>query len=69
LLDAGSCGSTVWQNEICDHTINEYIKNIFSEGEVVEADAMKKFGISEFQKKIKWIKGRADQSNYPISNI
>ncbi len=29
-------------------TINEHIKNIFAEGELVEADVMKKFGISEF---------------------
>lgn len=32
-------------------TINEHIKNIFSEGELVEADVMKKFGIFEFQQK------------------
>ncbi|MGI6353875.1 MAG: cell filamentation protein Fic [Lentisphaeria bacterium] len=32
-------------------TINEHIKNIFVEGELVEADVMKKFGISEFQQK------------------
>ncbi len=32
-------------------TINEHIKNIFAEGELVEADVMKKFGISEFQQK------------------
>ena len=29
-------------------TINEHIKNIFAEGELVEADVMKNFGISEF---------------------
>lgn len=32
-------------------TINEHIKNIFAEGELVEAGVMKKFGISEFQQK------------------
>ena len=32
-------------------TINEHIKNTFSEGELVEAGVMKKFGISEFQQK------------------
>ena len=28
-------------------TINEHIKNIFAEGELVESEVMKKFGISE----------------------
>ena len=32
-------------------TINEHIKNIFEEGEVVEKNVVKKFGISEFQQK------------------
>ncbi len=32
-------------------TINEHIKNIFAEGELVEANTIKKFGISEFQQK------------------
>ena len=32
-------------------TVNEHIKNIFAEGELVENDVMKKFGISEFQQK------------------
>jgi hypothetical protein len=32
-------------------TINEHIKNIFAEGELVESNVMKKFGISEFQQK------------------
>lgn len=32
-------------------TINEHIKNIFDEGELVEKDVVKKFGISEFQQK------------------
>jgi len=29
--------------------LNMYIKNVFSEGELHEAEVMKKFGISEFQ--------------------
>jgi len=32
-------------------TINEHIKNIYKEKELVEADTMHKFGISEFQQK------------------
>ncbi|MCD6580417.1 MAG: virulence RhuM family protein [Desulfuromusa sp.] len=32
-------------------TINEHIKNIFAEGELVETEVMKKFGNSEFQQK------------------
>jgi len=32
-------------------TINEHIKNIFAEGELVESEVIKKFGISEFQQK------------------
>ncbi|NJD91687.1 MAG: virulence RhuM family protein [Geobacter sp.] len=32
-------------------TINEHIKNIFAEGELVEESSVKKFGISEFQQK------------------
>lgn len=32
-------------------TINEHLKNIFAEGELVEGEVMKKFGISEFQQK------------------
>ena len=32
-------------------TINEHIKNIFAEGELVEGAVMKKFGNSEFQQK------------------
>jgi len=32
-------------------TINEHIKNIFKEGELVESDVSHKFGISEFQQK------------------
>lgn len=32
-------------------TINEHIKNIFKEGELIEEQVMQKFGISEFQRK------------------
>lgn len=32
-------------------TINEHIKNVFAEGELVEAEVMRKFGISEFSTK------------------
>ncbi len=32
-------------------TINEHIKNIFSEGELEESTSLKKFGNSEFQQK------------------
>lgn len=32
-------------------TINEHLKNIFAEGELIETEVMKKFGISEFQQK------------------
>ncbi|WP_412754403.1 virulence RhuM family protein [Legionella donaldsonii] len=32
-------------------TINEHIKNIFSEGELIEGDVMRKFGNSEFSTK------------------
>jgi hypothetical protein len=32
-------------------TINEHIKNIFAEGELVEQEVLKKFGNSEFQQK------------------
>jgi hypothetical protein len=32
-------------------TINEHIRNIFAEGELVEKSSVKKFGISEFQQK------------------
>ena len=33
-------------------TINEHIKNIFAEGELIPEQVMKKFGISEFQQKV-----------------
>jgi len=32
-------------------TINEHIKNVYSENELIESTTMKKFGISEFQQK------------------
>ena len=32
-------------------TINEHIKNIFAEGELVESEVMKKIGVFEFQQK------------------
>ncbi len=58
-LDVRLEDETVWltQNHMAalfgkaKSTINEHIKNIFAEGELVEADVMKKFGISEFQQK------------------
>ena len=50
---------TVWltQNQMstlfdkAKSTINEHIRNIFAEGELIESEVMKKFGISEFQQK------------------
>ena len=54
-LDVRLEDETVWLTQ--DHmsrlfgkaksTINEHIKNVFAEGELVEGTAMKKFGISE----------------------
>lgn len=52
-------GETVWLTqyqmaELFDKaksTINEHIKNIFAEGELVEEQVMRKFGISEFSTK------------------
>jgi hypothetical protein len=32
-------------------TINEHIKNVFKEGELVQREVSQKFGISEFQQK------------------
>jgi len=32
-------------------TINEHIKNIFKDGELIESEVIQKFGNSEFQKK------------------
>jgi hypothetical protein len=58
-LDVRLEDETVWLTQ--DHmaalfgkaksTVNEHIRNIFAEGELVEGDVMKKFGISEFQQK------------------
>ena len=52
-------GETVWltQDQMAQlfckakSTINEHIKNIFKEGELVEEQVMRKFGISEFSTK------------------
>lgn len=58
-IDVRLKDETVWLTQ--DHmsqlfgkaksTINEHIKNIFAEGELVENEVVKKFGISEFQQK------------------
>lgn len=58
-LDVHLEDETVWLTQ--DHmsklfgkaksTINEHIKNIFADGELIEDQVMKKFGISEFQRK------------------
>ena len=58
-IDVRLENETVWLTQ--DHmsrlfgkaksTINEHIKNIFSEGELIEKQVMQKFGISEFQHK------------------
>ncbi len=58
-LDVRLEEETVWltQNQMAvlfgksKSTINEHIKNIYSEGELVESQSLKKFGISEFQQK------------------
>jgi hypothetical protein len=58
-LDVRLEQETVWltQDQIAvlfgksKSTINEHIKNIYSEGELKESTSLKKFGISEFQKK------------------
>ena len=58
-VDVQIVHDTVWltQDQIAllfgkaKSTINEHIKNIFSEGELEETSSLKKFGISEFQKK------------------
>jgi len=52
-------GETVWltQDQMAElfdkakSTINEHIKNVFAEGELVEEQVMRKFGISEFSTK------------------
>ena len=58
-IDVRLEGETVWLTQ--DHmahlfgkaksTINEHIRNIFAEGELLEESSVKKFGISEFQQK------------------
>ena len=58
-LDVRLHDETVWltQEHMTDlfgkakSTINEHIKNLFAEGELIEAEVIKKFGISEFQQK------------------
>jgi hypothetical protein len=58
-LDVRLEQETVWLNQDqiavlfgkSKSTINEHIKNIYSEGELVESQSLKKFGISEFQQK------------------
>ena len=58
-LDVHLDGETVWltQEQMASlfgkakSTINEHIKNIFKEGELVEDEVKQKFGNSEFQQK------------------
>lgn len=58
-LDVRLEDETVWltQQQMADlfgkakSTINEHIKNVFSEGELVEEQSIRKFGISEFATK------------------
>ena len=58
-LDVRFDGDTVWltQDQMASlfdkakSTINEHIKNIFAENELVESSVIKKFGNSEFAKK------------------
>jgi hypothetical protein len=58
-IDVRFDGDTVWltQDLMADlfgktkSTINEHIKNIYVEGELLEADSMRKFGNSEFSTK------------------
>lgn len=60
-LEVNMKDETVWlnQEQICllfdkaKSTINEHIKNIYREGELEEADTMRKFGNSEFSNKPK----------------
>lgn len=55
-VDVQIVNETVWltQDQMAllfgkaNSTINEHIKNIFSEGELEETSSLKKFGISEF---------------------
>ena len=58
-VDVNFDGDTVWltQEQMSElfqkakSTINEHINNVYEEGELVKADTMMKFGISEFAKK------------------
>ncbi|PQJ82787.1 death-on-curing protein [Polaribacter glomeratus] len=58
-LDVSFNAETVWltQKQMATlfgksvSTINEHIKNIFKEEELVEANVLRKFGISEFMQK------------------
>ncbi len=58
-IDVRLENETVWltQEQIAQlfgkakSTINEHIKNVFKEGELVESEVSQKFGISEFQQK------------------
>ncbi|MDA3812484.1 MAG: RhuM family protein [Spirochaetaceae bacterium] len=58
-IDVQLENETVWliQDQMAElfnkakSTINEHIRNIFNEGELVEEQVIKKFGISEFQQK------------------
>ena len=55
-VDVNFDGDTVWltQEQMSElfqkakSTINEHINNVYEEGELVKADTMMKFGISEF---------------------
>jgi len=58
-IDVRFDGDTVWLTQDlisilfskAKSTINEHIKNIYAEGELLETDSMRKFGISEFSTK------------------
>lgn len=58
-IDVKFDNDTVWltqaqMSELFDKaksTINEHINNVYEEGELLESETMKKFGISEFSKK------------------
>lgn len=60
LVDVRLEDETVWLTQThmaklfgkAPSTINEHIKNIFAEGELVENTVMKKFGNSEFQQRL-----------------
>ena len=58
-LEVNMKGETVWLNQEqmsklfdkAKSTINEHIKNIYKEGELVESETLTKFGNSEFSDK------------------